>query len=222
MVKAVLFDMDGLLFDTEQLGVEAWEWAGKQLGYEIPPELPLKVLGQSGPQIEAAYCEALGPDFDYEACWDLKDQYTRDYIEEHGMPLKPGSIVLMEYLKENGYQMAIASSNAAGPVQFYLTHSGFEQYFQVVVSGNMVAHGKPEPDVFLLAAQKLGREPAECMVLEDSFNGVIAAGRAGMRVIMVPDLVPPTPEIDALLYGRCGSLSGVIDLLQRARGEDSR
>lgn len=214
MIKAVIFDMDGLMFDTETLNMEGWKFAGKLHGYDMPEDLIRAHIGANAVTTRKLMQEHFGANFDFDAVRRDRIDHAFRYIKKHGMPLKPGLQKLLAYLKEKNIKTAIGSSSEERFVRFYLEHADLDHTFDVVVCGDMVDRSKPEPDIFLLALERLGVAAEQCLVLEDSYNGIIAAHRAGIRCVMIPDLLPPTPETEKLLFRRVHSLTDVIDLIE--------
>ena len=158
-----------------------------------------------------------GPNFDYDAFRGAVSGYMKKSLDEDGMPVKRGLPELLDYLKENRYQTAVASSSSRATVEDYLRRAGMEKTFSALVCGDMITRGKPEPDIFLKAAEELGAAPEDCLILEDSSNGIRAAHAAGMRVIMVPDLIEPTADLRAMTSKVCGSLHDIIPFLEDDR-----
>ena len=214
MVKAVIFDMDGLMFDTEALNASAWKAAGKLHGFEMTDELLRSHIGSNVETTKKLMQEHFGTGFDFEAVRADRIAHSFRYIEENGMPLKPGLRELLAYLDEKRLKTAIATSSGEMFVRFYLEHAGLDHEFDVVVSGDKIKKGKPEPDIFLTALAELGVGAEECLVLEDSYNGITAAHRAGIRSVMIPDLLPPTPEIARLFFSKADVLTDVIPLIE--------
>jgi len=214
LIKAVIFDMDGLMFDTEALNVVAWKAAGKLHGFEMTDELLRSHIGSDVKTTKKLMQEHFGADFDFDAVRADRLAHSFRYIEENGMPLKPGLRELLAYLDEKGIATAIATSSDEMFVRFYLEHAGLNHEFDVVVSGDKVKEGKPEPDLFLTALAKMGVGAEECLVLEDSYNGITAAHRAGIRSVMIPDLLPPTPEIENIFFRKADVLTDVIPLIE--------
>lgn len=213
-VKAVIFDMDGLMFDTERLSLEAWIKAGNELGIEIPEELLMSVRGCNYKSAMAQFYKYLGADLDYD---DLRGRRTRHFneeIEKKGLPVKKGLRELLAYLKENGYPVSLGTSSHYEVAMRHLDSVGIKEYFDTYVCGDMVENAKPAPEIFLTAAEKLGVAPADCAVLEDSVNGILAGIAGGFRTVMVPDLMLPPPELEEQLAARCSSLLDVIELLK--------
>jgi HAD superfamily hydrolase (TIGR01509 family) len=213
-LKAVIFDMDGLMFDTEALNKKGWKAAGKRHGYEMPDELLHSHIGVNVETTRRLMREHFGDGFDFDAVRKDRIDYAFRFIEENGMPLKPGLRELLAFLEKKELKTAIASSSDERFVRFYLEHARLGHEFDVLVCGDKVKKSKPEPDIFLLALSELGVASGEALVLEDSYNGIRAAHRAGIRSIMVPDLLPPTPEMEALFFRKAGDLLGVISLIK--------
>ncbi len=217
-VKAVVFDMDGLMFDTEALNMRGWKAAGKLHGFEISEEMIRGHIGANVATTKRLMSEHFGEGFDFDAVRKDRIDFAFAQVEKHGTPLKKGLRELLPFLRAKGLKTAIASSSERRFVQFYLDHAALEHTFDALICGDMVKAGKPEPEIFLLAASTLGVEPGGCLVLEDSYNGILAAHRAAMRTVMVPDLLPPTPETDALCFRRVESLLDVIPILEELEG----
>ena len=195
-MKGAIFDMDGLMFDTERLYKQAWRAAGKEMGIDITDEFHRAVCGTSGEEmvrIIRAYYPDCDPDPLWRRCYAICLQMQREFLPE-----KPYLHEILYTSKEIGLRLAVASSTAPELVRENLSTAGVDGYFDAVVSGLQVAHGKPAPDIFLFASEKLGLDPKDCYVLEDSFNGVRSGYAAGCRTIMIPDLVQPTPEIRSM------------------------
>ncbi|GLB31241.1 hydrolase [Lacrimispora amygdalina] len=191
MIKAVIFDMDGLMFDTEKLYDTAWEYAGKQFGYVIKQEDLNPMRGANQALVQDLFYKKFGPEFDFMRIRKSRIEYMEQYIGIHGLPHKPGLTELLEYLKEKGYQMAVATSTPEEPARRYLTMEGVADYFDVCIYGDMAAKSKPDPEIYIKALKQMGREPKECLVLEDSPNGVLAGFQAGCSVVMIPDAIQP-------------------------------
>lgn len=217
-IKAVLFDMDGLMFDTEALNMKGWQAAGKKHGWNITEEAIREHIGSNLESTRRLMRERFGEKFDFDAVRKDRIDYAFAHIEKHGTPLRKGLRELLAFLKERRLKTAIASSSETRFVRFYLEHAALDYTFDALICGDMVRAGKPEPDIFLLAARTLETAPGNCLVLEDSRNGILAAHRAHIRAVMIPDLVPPTPETDALCFRRVESLLDVIPLIDAMNG----
>ena len=214
MISAIIFDMDGLMFDTEALNASAWKAAGKLHGFEMTDELLRAHIGTNLETTKRLMQSHFGPGFDFDAVRGDRIAYSLRHIEENGTPLKPGLRELLAYLDEKGIKTAIASSSEERFVRFYLEHAALGHEFDVIICGDKVKRGKPEPDIFLAALTELGVEADECLVLEDSYNGITAAHRAGIRSVMIPDLLPPTPEIEKLCFRKADALTDVIPIIE--------
>ena len=212
MASGVIFDMDGLLFDTERYGLEASEKAGAEQGIFLSREIILRTLGMTDEQTVRIY-QTEFPYFDtirFKRCL-----YTlmRKDIEENGMPIKPYAKECVLACRKAGAATALASSNSLDSVKFYLEKAGMESNFDVLVSGDSSLRSKPAPDIFLRASELLGINPAKCTVFEDSPNGLRAARAAGMRVYIIPDLIPYEDSLSQYCDGVLKNLGEAISLV---------
>jgi HAD superfamily hydrolase (TIGR01509 family) len=194
----VVFDMDGLLLDTEVLGQRTWLEAARHAGYDLDAALFLRIVGRNRKDSAALMLEALGPGFDFDRVYHDSMSRFEDHVTRHGVPLKPGVVALLEELAAAKIPLGVATSTRHARARHHLENAGLLRFFPVLVGGDEVATGKPAPDIYLEAARRLGIEPGRSFALEDSHPGVRAAHAAGFKVIMVPDLLPPTKEIAAL------------------------
>jgi len=197
---AVIFDMDGLLFDTERLYIEQSKISEKEFGLMIPEEIHWQAIGKTLEDARKVYAERYGRDFPVEEFMHTTKDLVYRYIEEHGLPVKPGAVDLLRELKNRGFSVILASSSPRWMIEKNLRLAGMADFFDFTVSGEDVERGKPAPDIFLHAAALAGADPAECVVLEDSNNGIRAAYTAGMRPVMVPDIKPPEPDVTEMVY----------------------
>ena len=214
MPNAVIFDMDGVIFDTERIWIECWAPVGQAHHIkDIEIVLRERCVGITAASMKAILLETYGADFPY-------DQYVKEatavFKARYGvnLPMKPGVKELLSFLREAGAPVALASSTGTRIIREELTAAGLMDYFQVITGGEEVSRSKPAPDIFLLAARRLGVEPGRCFVIEDSYNGIRAAHEAGMRPIMVPDLLPPDDEMRATAEAILPSLAEVPDYLR--------
>jgi len=194
-VQAVIFDMDGIIFDSERLVIECWEVIAKKHNIPDIVEICMRVQGNNREETGKRFREKYGNDFPYEAYKKEVSALFRRLYGGGRLPLKPGVMEILEELKHKRIPLALASSTRTDIVKLELEEAHLLHYFDAVLGGDMAARSKPEPDIFLAAAEALGVIPANCYVLEDSYNGVRAAYRAGMHPIMVPDMQQPTGEI---------------------------
>ena len=212
MVEGVIFDMDGLMFDTERLSDKIWLDMGRVYGIDTA-EFNQLTRGRNQAGVRKIFVELFGAcGIDYGELQERCLMRLEEELERH-IPVKPGLSELLETLKERGIPAAVASSTHRKMVLRNLELAGITPYFAAVITGDMVKSGKPAPDIFLAAAKAIGKAPKHCLVLEDSSNGIRAAAAAGCLSVMVPDLDPPTPELARLYTMRADSLKQVIDLL---------
>jgi HAD superfamily hydrolase (TIGR01509 family) len=196
-LAAAIFDMDGLMLDTERIYQRIWQTAGRELGYELSAELMLATTGRTFLDGYRLVQEACGPDFPlsaFQALWPVR---WHDDVAQNGIPQKPGLVELLDWVDEMGLVKAVATSTTRDEAHFTLRAGGVADRFTTVVTGDEIVHGKPAPDIYLLTAERLGIEPACCVAFEDSEAGVLAAAAAGMYTIMVPDTQTPSPTVAA-------------------------
>ncbi|MFD2233847.1 HAD family hydrolase [Phaeospirillum tilakii] len=210
--QAVIFDMDGLLFNTEDLYRDAVMAAAAASGIELPLSVYLSLLGLSGEAARDALRERFGPGFAFDAFWAAARRNFEETLDD-ALRLKPGAVELLDALDAAGLPAAIATSSLRASVDHHLAAFGLDQRFAAIVAKGDTPRGKPHPDPFLSAAARLGIEPARCLVLEDSHNGVRGAARAGMLPVMVPDLLAATAEMEALCVAIVPDLHRVRALL---------
>lgn len=218
-VRGIIFDQDGLMYDTERISGECWGLAGQEFGF-VPDEAFLSTIrGKNRADVAAQFRETVGDRIDFEELYGRKMEYFHQLLRERGVPVKPGLYELLAYLQDHGYKIVLATASTKEYSVNNLRETGIEQYFVHMVTGDMVAHAKPDPEVFLRAAREIGEEPEHCMVLEDSLNGVEAGLRGGFVTVMVPDLTQPDEALRARVDAVCGSLHDVIGVLERLNGE---
>ena len=214
-MKAVVFDMDGVLFDTERLCMEAWVAVAKERGLPGMEEIFPKCIGCNANGSKRFVLEAYGEDFDYEGFRKQASAWFWDYIDKNGLPVKPGAGEILEWLKEDGWTVGLASSTRQSTVLSHLEQAGLRQYFSAVVTGDMVEHGKPDPEIYLLACERLSAQPSQTYAIEDSPHGIRAAHAAGMMPLMVPDMLAPDGEMRSLSLEIFEDLYGVMEYLRR-------
>ena len=216
--KLVIFDMDGLLLDTERLIVDAWDALAQRKGLDRE-KLREVCLACIGINLQAVYDlvkERLGPEFPYKEYRAEMESDVRETLCGGPMPVKKGAFELLEYLKRTGMPAVVASSTRKAVVTAELRDAGLLPYFAEVSGGDDVQRSKPAPDLFLKAAASMGVPPENCLVLEDSPNGIRAAYAAGMMAVMVPDLLPPTEELTVMCEAVVPDLGAVGELLLEA------
>lgn len=206
-LQAVVFDMDGLMFDSERYIQTAWNQAGTMLGYGTLGDHIEKTLGFNGTKRREFFLDLCGQDFPYDEFLELYRSLYFDRVRKEGIPAKEGLHETLEVLKKLGIRMGVATSSSRENTLKNLEREQISGYFQTVITGDMIQHGKPEPDIYLEACRKLGAEPQDAIALEDAINGIKAAAWAGMMPVMIPDLIKNTTEVDDILFGRYDSLA---------------
>lgn len=217
--KYVIFDMDGLMFDTESVFIKAWDYAGEKMGIGKAGYMVYKTLGMSIVMSYDIWKDEFGERYNQEELRKYTKEFFKKYYEENKVPVKHGLYVLLDYLKKTGCKLAVASSSPRWEVEKHLTDAGIIDCFLVIVCGDMVEKTKPAPDIYLKVCEMLNAKPEECYALEDSKNGLLSAYRAGCKPIMVPDLWQPDEEIKNILFGKFEDLEKVKNFLE---GEEQR
>jgi HAD superfamily hydrolase (TIGR01509 family) len=213
MIKAVIFDMDGVILDTERHYVEAWQEAARSFGFDFRREHALMLRSLDLNDAEKLMKGIFGEEFDYFAIRELRKKLMVKRLDKYGLEKKPGIDELLDFLKEKNIKAAVATSTPIDLTLQHLEDVGLKDRFDRIVSAKQVAHGKPAPDVYLYACEQIGEKPDECIAIEDSPNGIKSAYAAGCKPIMVPDLTPPDEEIKLLLYGVADSLKDVVSII---------
>jgi HAD superfamily hydrolase (TIGR01509 family) len=208
---AVIFDMDGLMIDSERVSIACWSQAAQELGLPFPDGFWLRMVGLGDRDCERLLLQTVTAEQVaalFARCHDLYEART-----QQGLPLRPGILEILQLLHDHGVARAVATSTRQPRASRKLATAGLLPFFEVVVTSSDVSHPKPAPDIYLLAAQKLGKDPARCLALEDSPAGIRAAVSAGMTAIQVPDLVHPDEELRALGHRIVDSLLDARALL---------
>ena len=213
MIQGVIFDMDGLMFDTERIWATLWKPALATLGLTYPEGLDVAARGTSGDSMRKVLRRFLGEDCDPDAIIEALHREAEKAFQAPP-PKKPGLDELLCWLSQQNIPMAVASSSRRSSILHHLDCWGLTHYFKALVSGEDVTESKPNPAIFHLAAQKLGTLPRHTLVLEDSFNGVRAGAAGGFVTVMVPDLAQPDQEMCSLYTARCDSLFDVLRMLE--------
>ncbi len=213
-IEAVLFDMDGLVLDTEKLYTRFWMEAANALGYSMTFEqgLGMRSLNRyAGAEKLKSY---FGELISYDEVRNKRIELMDAYVEKEGVYLKPGIHELLDYLKDKRIKTAITTSSPIERTKKYLSSVNIDKRFDELISGYMVEKGKPEPDIYIYAANKLGVNTKNCMVLEDSPAGILAAYRAGCIPVIVPDQDEPDAETKKIIYKRADNLLEVISIIE--------
>ena len=206
MIKNIVFDMDGVLLDTEAVFMRCWKKLGEELHLPNVEETARKCIGITVTQTEALFQKEYGEKYPCESYVGAANAIFYRQEAEQGIPEKPGVHELFAYLKEQNYRIGLASSTQQQAVYRQMKAAGIFDDFDVIVCGDMVTKSKPNPDIYLKACELMKVDPKECYAVEDSYNGIRAAHEAGMKAIMVPDLLEPTPEILVLTDQKFNSL----------------
>ncbi|MCQ2540491.1 MAG: HAD family phosphatase [Acetatifactor sp.] len=212
MIKAVLFDMDGTLIDTEKYYRVFWPMAMAEFGYTLTDEQVLSMRSLGRPFAPAQLKAWFGEDLDYYAVRNRRKELMEEVIDRDGIQLKPGAVEILEELKKRGVLIAIATATDLERTEKYLKVTGIREYFDRLISATQVKEGKPSPDIYLYACEQLGLAPEECIAVEDSPNGVTSAYRAGCKVVMVPDQTEPDEELSKKLFACVSRLDLIAEL----------
>jgi len=210
-IKAVIFDMDGLMIDSERIVQHAWNIVGERLGYGNLGEDIYHTMGLSVVGREQYFVDKYGTEFPFQKFLSEYRKEYYDYVNENGIDAKPGLYQLLEKLKELGIPMVVATSTSRESAMKSLEAKKVTSYFEGFVCGDMVTESKPSPEIYLRACELIGVNPKNAIALEDSFNGIKAAYSAGMMPVMVPDLIKDTLEVDEILFAKCVDLNEVAD-----------
>lgn len=214
--EAVIFDMDGVIFDSEVCVCRIWDEIAEEYNLANIDEVYIKCVGINDAATERVFKDAYGEDFDYRYYQKISSKKYHERYDGGKLPMKKGVFELLQFLKDEGYKTALASSTRVETVTNQLKAAGIYKYFDVVIGGDMVTKSKPDPEIFLEAAAKLNVEPNKAYVVEDSFNGIRAAFAAGNIPLMVPDMLAPDDEMKDKAYKIFETLLDVRNFLSEA------
>jgi HAD superfamily hydrolase (TIGR01509 family) len=213
-LKLVIFDMDGLLFDTERPSYLAMKAAVEKWGFDFPLENYQRIIGLADDECDKQLQEVYGKEFSLEQILQDYQQAFKNILEKEGLGIKPGAEKLLELLDQKGVKKCIASSSSKATIQRYLMKTGLTHLFDFYISGEEVEAGKPNPDIFIEACKRANETPENSLVLEDSLNGLRAAVGAKIKCIVVPDLIEPNLEMKKHAYDIAADLYRVIEIIK--------
>ena len=213
MIKAIIFDMDGTMLDTEHVKEEGLKHVGESLNVKIDDQTLTQIRGTNNKRLKEILCDKF-EGLDVDKLLDRRGKYVEKYFENNPIETKKGLIELLEFLKNHDYKMAVASSSNLEVIKKYLKKVGVIDYFDIIMGGDLVKNGKPDPEIYSKCIEQLNLSKEECIGVEDTANGVLSIHRAGMKAIMIPDLEEPSKEIENLVYAKLESLADVIPLLK--------
>lgn len=222
MFEAVIFDMDGVLFDTERFFMDAWEIAGKKHNFPNIYDACLASIGVSKEKSKEIFKTTVSKDFPFDEIREEVSNLCHDLIKTKGIPTKKGVKEILSFCKEKGYKIGLATSTRRQTVLSHLQKANILDYFDEIVCGDEVTNSKPFPEIYLKACQKLSVEPQDALSIEDSYNGVRASTSAGVRCIMVPDILPATDEMKSLALTVKDDLLSVIEFLKTENLQNKR
>lgn len=217
-IRAVIFDMDGLLLDTERLIIDKCHQAAVELGYEVPEHVFVRCIGTDKAQTSRIVAEEMGPDFPVDDLRVRWKKYVADYIADLGVPVKAGVWEWLDELTGCGIPAAVATSTKRYMAEEFLAKAGLLERFVSVTCGDDVTHAKPDPEIFMKASGKLGIPPEECLVFEDSGPGLRASAAAGMRPVLIVDIKEPDEESVTKAFAKYHSLIEALSDMDRLLG----
>ncbi|MCR5188772.1 MAG: HAD family phosphatase [Treponema sp.] len=211
-IKAIIFDMDGVLLDSESICDKTWEIARKEFGLPEGIDSINKCRGTNFHDSSIILRQLYGQNMEAEKYLERCSELFREIEFSSGIPLMPYAKEILEYLKPK-YRIALASSTRGPSVKRQMTNAGLINFFETLTTGEMVTHSKPDPEIYRMSCKSLGLEPGECVAVEDSPNGARSALSAGMRTILIPDRSPATPDVLDKVWKLCKTLEDLKDFL---------
>ena len=215
MIDGFIFDMDGVLFDTERVINECFATVGAEYQISEIDYIIRSCVGLTTAETKAFCRKVLGDDFPVDEMYEKIRQLCNIRLTEGGMPVKTGVYLMLEYLKTNRYQIGLASSSSRRSIMHHIEAANMTEYFDVIVAGDEVEKGKPEPDIYLKALEKMNLKANKTIAFEDSPNGLKSATRAGINAIMIPDQIPYSEELEPYVYERFNSMTSALEALKK-------
>ena len=216
-IQSIIFDMDGLMLDTEKLSMQSWMIAAEKFKVEFNKDVFLRMIGLNSKDIKTVLRKYIKNENQREAFYNCAWINYHKIITDNPIPVKPGLNELLEFLEKHKISKAIATSSKSNMAERNLKSLGLYDRFTYVVTGDQIEHGKPDPEIYLKAVNKLGASPEQCVALEDSENGIRAANAAGTYAIMIPDLVVPSVEMHKLAYKIFDSINEFLVFFKTCR-----
>ena len=210
---AFIFDLDGTLIDTEKLYRKYWPMALADYGYELSDERALMLRSLGRPFAPRQFKDWYGEDFDYNLIRQRRKEYVEGHIEKYGIDLRPGVKEILTYLRDKNITVAIATATDPERTAKYLEMTGISEFFTDIICATMVEHGKPAPDIYKYACEKLNKKPSECFAVEDAPNGVKSAYSAGLKVIFIPDQAPSDDSFKSMIFAEFDNIWELHQLL---------
>lgn len=214
----VIFDMDGVIFDSERVCLYTWTETAKKYGIGNVREVFNRCIGTNNSQTHQIVEDAYSKEFGEGIADKLLSESSRLFHEKYDggkLPIKDGVKEILEYLKEKNVRCAVASSTRKAVVEAELTDAGLRDYFEKIEGGDAVKISKPDPEIYLLACDKMKVKPEKAFAIEDSFNGIRSAHAAGMKPVMVPDMIPADDEMRSLSVAVCDDLKAVVEFFEK-------
>ena len=211
--SAFIFDLDGSLIDTEKLYRKYWPMALKDYGYDLSDERALMLRSLGRPFAPRQFKDWYGEDFDYNLVRQRRKEYVEGHIEKYGIGLRPGVKEILTFLNEKNITVAIATATDLERTKKYLDMTGISPFFTDIICATMVEHGKPAPDIYKFACEKLNKKPSECFAVEDAPNGVKSAYAAGLKVIFIPDQAPSDDSFRSMIFAEFDNISNIKSLI---------
>ncbi len=214
-INLVIFDMDGLIFDTETIYIQKWIEIGNKYGYNVTNSFLMNIIGTNSYNAKQMYEKEFGINFPFETITKEIDVFIKDFSIKGKLQFMPGAKETITFLKQNNIKIAIASSSTRDKISLFLKNSNITDVFDCIISGDDVVNSKPNPEIFLKCSNYLNIIPQNTIVLEDSFNGIVAAKNANMIPIMIPDKLNPTNEIKSICFAIFNNLNDFINSIRK-------